>query len=63
MGYSPSRRNREKVHTCACLTILRYSDPRAVADGRKQEGSIRLLGKLPPRIFGTFDSRNAMTER
>ena len=63
MGFSLSHCNCEKeLHTYAFPTFLQRSDSRAVADGRKEEGFILLLGKLPSRILGTFVSQNAMTQ-
>ena len=47
MVYTHSLRSCEKVPTLARPTILPKPDPRAVADGRKQEGFILLPGKLP----------------
>ena len=62
MGCSISQCRREKeLHTCAIRNFLQRSDPRAVADGRKEEGFILLLGKLPHRILGIF-VQNAMTQ-
>ena len=64
MGYTSSARNRDKeVHAYACRTILQRSDTQAVTDGRKQEGFILSLGKLPHRSFDTFVSKNARIER
>ena len=64
MAHPPSLRNREKgARTCRCRKMVQRTDPRAVADGRKQEGFILLLGKLPRiDLFDTSVSRNAMTE-
>ena len=41
---------------------MQRSDPGAVADGRKEEGFILLLGKLSRRVVGTFVSQNAVTQ-
>ena len=63
MGYSLSHCSHEKeLHTWAFRKILQRSDPRAVADGSKEEGSVLLLGKLSRRVVGTFISQNAVTQ-
>ena len=50
------RGNEEPAYTS--YSIVQNASPPAVTDGRKKEGLILLLGKLPHRVFSIVVSQN-----